>query len=52
METYNIFWSLDFVALIAEETNCMAQHARRQNCYRLFYNIFELLEKGFDIVVN
>ncbi len=48
------FGPLDFVALKAEESSRPAQHAHGLICSRFFklYNIVELMEKGFELVMS
>ncbi len=45
---------MDFVALKAEESGRMAQHAHGQICSRFFklYNLVELMEKGSEMVMS
>jgi len=48
------FGTLDFLALKAEESVCMAQHAHGLICSRFFnlYNIVELIEKSSEFVMS
>ena len=48
------FEPVDFVALKAEESDRMAQHAHGLICSRFFklYNIDELMEKGSEMVMS
>jgi hypothetical protein len=50
----SFFGPLDFAALKAEELGRMAQHAHGLICSRFFrlYNIVELMEKGFELVMS
>ena len=51
----DFFGPLDFVALKAEESGSMAQHAHAGLiCSRFFklYNIVELMEKGYELVMS
>jgi hypothetical protein len=49
-----IFGPLDFVAFKAEESGRMTQHAHGLICSRFFklYNIVELMEKGYELVMS
>jgi hypothetical protein len=48
------FGPVNFVALKAEESFSMAQHAHGLICSRFFklYNIIELMEQGSKLVMN
>ena len=54
MENQWIFFPVDFLALKAEESSCMAQHTHGLICSRFFklYNINESMDKGSDLVMN
>ncbi len=48
------FGLVDLVALIVEESGCMAQHAHGLICSHFFllYNIIELMGKAYELVIN